>query len=70
MNSSSTNLPVYCWLHWRKLRGLPQLTKADNFCVVTDDEFDEFDLFRKYPVGRGHDIVVPDLELFQLYCEE
>ena len=38
--------------------------------MVTDDVFDEFDRFRKNPVGRGHDIIVPDLQLFHLYCEE
>ena len=40
------NLPVHYWLLERKHNGLPSLKEVDNFCVVNEELFNEYDFFK------------------------
>ena len=39
----SINVPVYCWLLKREMEGLPPLQEVDNFCIVTEMLFEDYE---------------------------
>lgn len=67
-------MSVYCWLYWRKLKGLPKLKRIDNFRVVDQSSMTEYDDFRQqHTTGLSlydrSTIVVPDMPVLRAYFQ-
>ena len=66
----SINFPVYCWLLKREMEGLPPLKEVDNFCVVTEELFQEYDSFKAVRPGNNIEVLLPLNDLIVLFMEK
>jgi hypothetical protein len=49
---------------------LPEIKVVSNsFCVITDEQMDGFDDFRKVRVGNGRESVLVDIPIIRDYCK-
>lgn len=70
----SINFPVYCWLLKREMDGLPSIKEINNFCVVSEEIFKEYDEFRANTLPnhteKVHDALLPLNDLLIFYMEK
>ena len=64
-------MPVHYWLVKRKHSGLAQLTEVDNFCVVNEQLFEEYDSFKCSYYNKTHlEMLLPCNDLILHYMEK
>lgn len=64
------NSIVNLWLCKRKHDGYPPLTEVDNFCVVDDALFNEYDKFSDNYKKKHEEILLPACPLLLYYCKK